>query len=255
MRCQSTHDYFQRRRCGPRPSGVRSTGLTARSARIAARPRRSRGLRVRRIVRGSSSAIAAASSSRSRSAPSWSAPRSRCTNGCFAMHLLCSSKKGISAHQMHRMLGVSYKSAWFMSHRLREAMRDHVARRLGRLGQDRRGRRNLLWRQGRGDQAHEARQVGPRQQACRPRAWSSVVARFASFHIAYRERGQRLRHRALQSVARKPPDDRRGEALHQASVEEFTQPPVRVTTAPMSMFAATCIPTPSKATSPSSSAA
>ncbi|HVM80086.1 MAG TPA: IS1595 family transposase [Stellaceae bacterium] len=38
--------------------------------------------------------------------------------------LLCSSKKGISAHQIHRMIGVSYKSTWFMMHRLREAMRD-----------------------------------------------------------------------------------------------------------------------------------
>ena len=42
----------------------------------------------------------------------------------YAMHLLCSSKKGMSAHQLHRMLGISYKSAWFMAHRLREAMRD-----------------------------------------------------------------------------------------------------------------------------------
>jgi transposase-like protein len=41
----------------------------------------------------------------------------------MAAFLLCASKKGISAHQMHRMLGVTYKSAWFMMHRLREAMR------------------------------------------------------------------------------------------------------------------------------------
>lgn len=39
-----------------------------------------------------------------------------------AIHLLCSSKKGMSSHQLHRMLGVSYKSAWFMSHRIRYAM-------------------------------------------------------------------------------------------------------------------------------------
>ena len=39
-------------------------------------------------------------------------------------HLLCSSKKGISAHQIHRMLGVTYKTAWFMCHRLRAAMTD-----------------------------------------------------------------------------------------------------------------------------------
>lgn len=40
----------------------------------------------------------------------------------FAIHLLCASKKGMSAHQLHRMLGVTYKSAWFMAHRIRYAM-------------------------------------------------------------------------------------------------------------------------------------
>jgi transposase-like protein len=39
-----------------------------------------------------------------------------------AIHLLCASKKGMSAHQLHRMLGVTYKSAWFMAHRIRYAM-------------------------------------------------------------------------------------------------------------------------------------
>ncbi len=42
----------------------------------------------------------------------------------LAMHLMCASKKGISAHQLHRMLGITYKSAWFMAHRIREAMRE-----------------------------------------------------------------------------------------------------------------------------------
>jgi len=41
----------------------------------------------------------------------------------LAFQLMASSKKGISAHQMHRTLGVSYKTAWFMAHRIREAMR------------------------------------------------------------------------------------------------------------------------------------
>jgi transposase-like protein len=40
----------------------------------------------------------------------------------LAFFLLCSSKKGMSAHQLHRMLGVTYKSAWFMAHRIRYAM-------------------------------------------------------------------------------------------------------------------------------------
>src|SRR6266852_6521192 len=40
----------------------------------------------------------------------------------LAFHLVCASKKGMSAHQLHRMLGVTYKSAWFMAHRIRYAM-------------------------------------------------------------------------------------------------------------------------------------
>lgn len=42
----------------------------------------------------------------------------------LATHLMCSSKKGVSAHQLHRLLGITYKSAWFMAHRIREAMDD-----------------------------------------------------------------------------------------------------------------------------------
>src|SRR3954447_6760749 len=41
-----------------------------------------------------------------------------------AMFLLCSSKKGISSNQLHRILGVTLKTAWFMTHRIREAMRE-----------------------------------------------------------------------------------------------------------------------------------
>jgi transposase-like protein len=41
-----------------------------------------------------------------------------------AVHLIVSSKKGISAHQLSRVLEVQYKSAWFLAHRIREAMRD-----------------------------------------------------------------------------------------------------------------------------------
>lgn len=40
-----------------------------------------------------------------------------------AVHLMVSSKKGISSHQLHRVLEISYKSAWFLTHRIREAMR------------------------------------------------------------------------------------------------------------------------------------
>jgi transposase-like protein len=41
----------------------------------------------------------------------------------LAIHLMCASKKGISAHQLHREIGVTYKTAWFMCHRIRLAMR------------------------------------------------------------------------------------------------------------------------------------
>lgn len=41
----------------------------------------------------------------------------------MAFYLMNTSKKGISAHQLHRMLGITYESAWFMCHRIRESMR------------------------------------------------------------------------------------------------------------------------------------
>lgn len=44
----------------------------------------------------------------------------------LATHLMAASKKGMSAHQLHRMLGVTYKTAWFMSHRIREAMKEDI---------------------------------------------------------------------------------------------------------------------------------
>src|SRR5438045_3614375 len=41
-----------------------------------------------------------------------------------AFALLTASKKGVSAHQLHRTLDIGYEAAWFMAHRIREAMRD-----------------------------------------------------------------------------------------------------------------------------------
>lgn len=51
-----------------------------------------------------------------------------------AMYLIAGSKKGISSNQLHRTLGVTLKTAWFMSHRIREAMRDDNPEPLGGLG-------------------------------------------------------------------------------------------------------------------------
>jgi transposase-like protein len=52
-----------------------------------------------------------------------------------AIHLLCSSKKGISANQLHRTLGITLKSAWFMAHRLRLAMQTVGSEPMGGAGQ------------------------------------------------------------------------------------------------------------------------
>ena len=53
----------------------------------------------------------------------------------LANHLICASKKGMSAHQLHRMLGVTYKTAWFMAHRIREAMIDDNPEPMGGEGE------------------------------------------------------------------------------------------------------------------------
>jgi transposase-like protein len=52
----------------------------------------------------------------------------------LAFRLMASSKKGISAHQLHRTIAVTYKTAWFMAHRIREAMRDAAPTPLGGEG-------------------------------------------------------------------------------------------------------------------------
>jgi transposase-like protein len=52
----------------------------------------------------------------------------------LAFHLMAASKKGISSHQLHRMLDITYKSAWFMTHRIREAMKSDWSGVLGGNG-------------------------------------------------------------------------------------------------------------------------
>jgi transposase-like protein len=52
----------------------------------------------------------------------------------MAFFLLSASKKGMSTHQLHRKLGVSYKAAWFMMHRIREGMRDGQLAPMGGAG-------------------------------------------------------------------------------------------------------------------------
>src|SRR5437899_8753883 len=48
----------------------------------------------------------------------------------IAFHLMSASKKGMSAHQLHRMLGLGYRAAWFMAHRIRHAMAEKLTSKL-----------------------------------------------------------------------------------------------------------------------------
>lgn len=61
-----------------------------------------------------------------------------------AVYLMCASKKGVSSHQLHRILGITYKSAWFLSHRIREAMRSGELAPMGGAGGAGDGSRNYV---------------------------------------------------------------------------------------------------------------
>jgi transposase-like protein len=63
----------------------------------------------------------------------------------LAFHLMAASKKGVSAHQLHRMLGITYKSAWFMAHRIREAMRPATPSPMGGEGKIVEADETYLW--------------------------------------------------------------------------------------------------------------
>jgi transposase-like protein len=56
------------------------------------------------------------------------------TKWWMAAHLMNSGKNGVSAHEIHRQIGVTYKTAWFMMHRLREAMLDVTPGPMGSTG-------------------------------------------------------------------------------------------------------------------------
>lgn len=64
------------------------------------------------------------------------------------IHLMCASKKGISTRQIQRFLSCSMKTAWHLTHRIREAMAERGRPAAdGRTGRHRGSRRNLHWRQ------------------------------------------------------------------------------------------------------------
>ena len=94
-----------------------------------------------------------------------------------AIYLMCASKKGISAHQIHRQLKITYKSAWFLCHRIREAMRDKDINLLTGtieadetyVGGKRRG--HVVWAERRQDEVH----MGLRPKQPHPRMDKTAV--------------------------------------------------------------------------------
>ena len=114
----------------------------------------------------------------------------------LAYHLMASSKKGISAHQLHRMLKVAYKTAWFMAHRIREAMREKNPRRSA-ARQDRRGRRSVP------RQARDARPAARRDACASPRSAARVAAHRSARSSRLVERGGEVRATHMNHVTGK----------------------------------------------------
>lgn len=100
------------------------------------------------------------------------------TKWWLAVHLLSSSKKGMSAHQLHRMLGVSYKTAWFMAHRIREAMLDGNPAPMGGLGGKVEADETYI---GRTDAARKSGRKGPKSKMAVVSLVSGGKAR--TFHV------------------------------------------------------------------------
>lgn len=90
----------------------------------------------------------------------------------LASYLMASSKKGISAHQLHRTIGVTYKTAWFMCHRLREAMNPADPAPLGGKGRVVEADEGTAWSQhGGGDVGYFSFAVWP------PASWNGGMLR------------------------------------------------------------------------------
>jgi transposase-like protein len=109
-------------------------------------------------------------------------------------HLLCSSKKDMSAHQIHRMLGVTYKTAWFMCHRLRAAMVTEPTGPLGGAGKTVEADETFVG----GKQRRNTRRVGPKKVVV------SLVERggdVRSFHFQ-RIHGQNIKSLVFTNVDR-----------------------------------------------------
>lgn len=101
-----------------------------------------------------------------------------------AAHLMASSKKGISAHQLHRTLKVTYKTAWFMEHRLREAMRELHPEQVG--GEGKTVEIDETYIGGKEKNRHRSKRLGVTGSAGKEAAFSLVErgGKVRSHHVA-----------------------------------------------------------------------
>ena len=112
-----------------------------------------------------------------------------------AIHLLCASKKGMSSNQLHRILGITLKSAWFLTHRIREAMRQNGTAPLGGNGMVVEADETYLGnlpesKIGKLNSKGKARAPGPRMGPHHKRAIVSLVERGGQVRSFYAEKAQ-----------------------------------------------------------------
>lgn len=104
--------------------------------------------------------------------------------------LMCASKKGISAHQLHLVLEITYKSAWFMAHRIREAMRTGDLTPMGGDGKTVEADETFIGGRERNKHANKKHRAG--------RDWTGREPVFSPV-----ERGGHVRSRAVKGVSAK----------------------------------------------------